>query len=507
MSSAAARMFKSALAAVGAGVLLPLSLAPFDLWPLGLVSAALLLLLLEDSRPGRGALIGWCYALGQFGCGASWIFISIHQHSATAALPAAVLTLLFCAGMALLFGALPWSLFGALPGARLPKALAAFPALWVLAEWLRTWVLGGFPWLLLGYAHLETPLAGWAPAGSVLAASGAAALSAAALVCMWRGAARARFAGVLALLAAWGGGAALERIQWTQVQGAPLKVGLVQANIPLDTKWRPHSWRQTIAHYRRLSTPLWEKHDLVVWPETVLPAWPQETAAFLAETGEIAAAKGAAFVAGVAESESGPQAAAGRQFYNTVLASGQGSGRYRKRHLVPFGEYVPLERWLRGALPFFDLPMSSFSAGAARQPLLRIQGIPAAAFICYEIAFPAMAAAALPEAGLLLTVSEDAWFGRSLAPHQHLQIARMRALEAGRDLVRATNSGLSAVVDYRGRTTAQSGLFREEIVTGEVRIRGGATPFARFGTRPVLVLCLALLALCSLLPRRRTRND
>ncbi len=503
MSARAALLPGPVLAAFGAGALLPLGLAPFDLWPLGLLSAALLLLLLEGRRPGQAALLGWSYGFGQFGLGASWIFISIYQHSATAALPAAVLTLLFCAGMALLFTTLPFALWSALPGSRPLKALLAFPALWVLAEWLRTWVLGGFPWLLLGYAHLETPLAGWAPTGSVLAAGGAAALSASALICLWRGPARVRSAAALALALAWGGGGILGQVPWTQAEGEPLRVGLVQANIPLDTKWQPPEWRQTMAHYQRLSAPLWENHNLVVWPETALPAYPREVADFLAKTGEIARSKGAAFVTGIAERAAGTSA--GEQFYNSVLAAGQGEGRYRKQHLVPFGEYVPLERWLRGALPFFDLPMSSFSRGAPVQPPLRVQGAILATFICYEIAFPAMAAAALPEAGLLLTVSEDAWFGRSLAPHQNLQIARMRALEAGRDLVRATNSGLSALVDHRGRVIAESRLFREETLTGKVRIRSGATPFARTGTGPVLVLCLLLLLLCSLAPRHPMR--
>jgi len=487
-------------AALGAGALLPLSLAPLNLWPLGLASAAGLLLLLQGSRPGRAAWLGWCYGFGQFGLGASWIFISIYQHSATAILPAALLTLLFCAGMALLFTTLPWALWSALPGSRTLKALAAFPALWVLGEWLRTWVLGGFPWLLLGYGHLETPLANWAPVGSVLAAGGATALSAGALVCLLRGPARARMGAALALLLAWGGGGILGQLSWTQAEGEPLRVGLVQANIPLSTKWQPPQWRQTMAQYWRLSIPLWQEHDVVVWPETALPAWPGEVAIFLTRVAGIAQAKGITFVTGIAEKSSG---AAGSGFYNSVLAAGQGAGQYRKRHLVPFGEYVPLEKWLRGALPFFDLPMSSFSRGTSAQPLLQVQGAPTAAFICYEIAFPAMVAAALPEAGLLLTVSEDAWFGRSLAPHQHLQIARMRALETGRDLVRATNSGLSALVDYRGQIIVQGRLFREETLSGKVRIRSGSTPFARTGTGPVLALCLALLLLCSLMPRRR----
>lgn len=484
--------------ALAAGGLQTASMAPLNLWPLGVLAAATLLHLLRERDALACFKIGWWNGFGLFLSGASWIFVSVHFHGNTAWPIAALIVFAFCATLGL-FSALLWGLWGAL-GNRRPtlKILPGFAAAWVLGEWLRTWLGSGFPWLFLGYGHLDTALAGWAPVGGVLAVGAGVAVSAAAC---WLIAARRSVAASLAALAlVWGGGWALRWVEWSRdADAAPIKAALVQANIDLLQKHQVGA-PSTNPLYARLSETLWPEHDLVVWPETSVGAGP-DNLAFLKQQARRAAEHDAGLIAGVVEYETDT----GRAF-NGIVGVGAADGRYRKRRLVPFGEFVPLENQLRGLIPFFNLPLSSFSRGddADAKPLA-IKDIAMASFVCYEIAYPDLVASSLGDSGALLTISEDAWFGDSLAPHQHLQISRMRALENHRPLLRATNTGLSAFIDHRGRVTQRSELMRRQILSGEIQTRQGQTPFTRHGSIPILALACAALALC-LWPRRRRRT-
>lgn len=481
--------YRGDLLAVAAGVLQTLSLAPLYWWPAGILAAALLFVLLRELNPGRAALRGWYYGCGLFGSGSSWVFISIHYHGGTAMPLALLLTVLFCIGMGLLFTTLPWALCRLSAGASAVRYACAFPLFWMFSEWTSTWVLTGFPWLLSGYAHPDTPLAGWAPLGGVqllgllIAASGVLTV----LLLKSSPSVRTLAAGLLLLI--WGGGALLRGVEWTTA-GSNLRVGIVQANIPLDIKWGdPRQLQQALDRYEKMSAPLWEKHELLAWPETALFDWRRESQALLRRMEENADRSGSGLIVGVTQRIAAADGSP--RYYNAAVGIGAARGQYHKRRLVPFGEYVPLERWIRGLTPFFDLPLSSFSRGAETQKNLFLNSTSAPVFICYEIAYPQTVARALPAAGLLLTLSEDAWFGRSLAPHQHLGIARMRALETGRELVRATNSGISALVDHRGRIKTRSALFKAQTLSGDITIRRGATPFVRTGLGPLLYLAAA----------------
>ncbi len=432
---------------------------------------------------------GFCYGFAQFGVGASWIYVSVATHGVESPLLAATITTIFCAGWALFCCALPWWLWRRLPLADDARGLLwAFPAVWVLGEWMRCWLFTGFPWLLVGYGHLDTPLAGWAPVGGVLAVSFAVALSGAALLCLKRGGPRATALIVLALL--WGGGTLLRTVEWTRPSPkTAMTAALVQANIPIEFKWRKAQREQIIARYRELSAPLWSEYELVVWPETALPNWYPDSRDMLHESSTLATTSSATLFSGIAERHRD------FNFYNSIWALGSNSGSYHKRHLVPYGEYWPLADWLNRLLPFMDLSVVGYSAGAERQPLLQTADHVIAPYICYEIVFPDLVREA-PGRGaeFLLTVSEDAWFGRSLMPHQHMQMAQMRALENSRALLRSTNSGISALVDHRGRLVRRGGLFQSEVVSGKLAVREGLTPFSRFGSLPILLLCAVLLA-------------
>ena len=488
-NSNAPRRARIGLLAVLAGGLLPLGLAPFHLWPLVLISAGALFWMLRGARSGWQAFArGWCFGVGKYGVGASWIYVSIHVYGPTPAPLAAGLVALFVVGMALFVGAGGWlfhRLRAAAGGGWLDAAHFAWA--WVVAEWTLTWLLTGFPWLFAGYAFIDTPLAGYAPVGGVLAVSLAAILTAALALSLPAARWPARV-GLLAVLAAiWAGGGLLGTIAWTQ-RAQSRAVAIVQGNLPQETKWTLEGWRTALARYEELSAPAWAS-DIVFWPEAALPA-PHRHNAERINAMRSGARGDLVLGATIAAADHAEESVV---YHNAALSTG--GGVYRKRRLVPFGEYVPLAGLLRGAIAFFDLPMSHMAAGERRQPLLRAAGLPVAMAICYEVAYPRAVAEQARRAALLATLSNDTWFGASIGPPQHLQIARMRALETGRFLVRATNNGITAIVDERGTVTARLAQFRAGVLTGEIRATTGATPFARAPFSPSTAALIAWLAL------------
>jgi len=510
--------------AVAAGLALPLSLAPFD-WPLlDLVSVALLFVLVREANVTRAAWLGWYFGLGKYGLGASWVYVSIHDYGHATPLLAGALVALFVALLAL-FPAFMTASYAALarlwqrapareapnaaPGSRagvrahsgatLVDALA-FAACWVLLDWALTWVLTGFPWLYAGYAHLGDPLRHLAPVGGVLLVSLAVAVSATSLVALVlerRGGVRV-LAAVCAMLP-WLAGAVFGRVEWV-TPGPGGRVALVQGNIPQDLKWLGTHTDEILDTYRRLSRDHFDT-DLVVWPEAAVVEFEHRAGPYLREMDGRARAGGAALVLGIPALERLPDGSVG--FLNTVQVVGLGEGRYVKRRLVPFGEYVPLEGLLRGAIEFFDLPMSHAVSGAWHQPLLVAKDWKLAAAICYEIVYPDLVRASAADADVIVTLSNDAWFGASIGPHQHLQMARMRALENGRFVLRATNNGITAIVDADGHVTAQLPQFEEGVLEGRFEVPRGRPPFVRLGEWPVLVL--AALLLLPLLKRGQAR--
>jgi apolipoprotein N-acyltransferase len=287
----------------------------------------------------------------------------------------------------------------------------------------------------------------------------------------------------------WAGGAVLKPIEWVaRGSETPLKVVLYQPNVPQEHKWDP-AWYQPILRQLREASEPYYGADILVWPEAAIPGFYQRARGFLDPIASRAAASETTLFVGAPF-----QAEQGRGYYNSVIALGQGEGVYHKQHLVPFGEYVPLEGLLRGLIAFFDLPMSAFSPGPAGQPPLRAGAYRVAPFLCYEVVYPELVARSARDSDLLLTISNDSWFGRSIGPLQHLQMAQMRALENGRYMIRGTNNGVSAIVDHRGQIVARTEQFVEATLVGEVEVMMGRTPFATFGVTPVIAACgIALL--------------
>lgn len=474
------------LLALVAGALLPLAFAPFGLYPIAPLSIALLIWAWMQAEPRRAFWRGWLFGLGQFGVGVSWVYVSIERYGNAAPFVAPIVTMLFVMVLAL------YPAFVGYLGRRLiPRqpalfALLGVPALWVLIEWLRGWLLTGFPWLDLGYSQTDSPLACLAPLVGHYGISVAVVLSGGVLALLVIGHARLKIL-VLALgVVIWIGSSLLEGIDGVKPQGEPLSVSVVQGNIDQARKWEPEEALNILETYRRLSEPEWGR-DIILWPETAVPMFLRDAASFIGELAVRAEESGSNLVFGVPTLGSAP-----RQYYNSVAVIGEELGIYRKRHLVPFGEYFPLRAALRW-LNFMDVPMADFTPGDANPSPLRVKGTPVGITICYEIAYSDVVRSNLPEAALLLTVSNDAWFGDSLAPHQHLQIARMRALETGRYLLRATNTGISAIIDNKGRIQGTTPQLRAAVLNGKVQPLSGATPFVRWGVAPLLVLLLVLL--------------
>ncbi len=488
------------LAALAAGALLPFAFAPYDVWPLAIVAPLVLLALLADLGPGAVARRAWCFGVGMFGSGASWVYVSIHVYGAAPVPLAAALTTIFCMGLAL-FPALTFWAWARWLRDRAGGIAIGFAAAWILGEWWRGWLLTGFPWLYLGYSQADGPLAGWLPIGGALGTGLIPALSAAALYLTLRRRRRGPLAlGVAAAL--WLVAPLLERIEWTAPDGEPLSVALVQGNIEQNLKWVPGQLEEILATYTALSEPLWGT-PLVVWPESAVPAYLDLVVEQLAPIAARAREAGSALLLGIPSRDANPERRRGFDAYNSVAVLGEGSGLYHKRRLVPFGEYVPLEAWLRGLIAFFDLPMSSFTGGPEEQAPLSAHAVTIAPSVCYEIAYADQVAAGARAAALLLTVSNDTWFGASIGPLQHLQIARVRALETRRPLIRATNDGVSALIDARGRITARGAQFTREVVRGHVQPTRGLTPFVRFGSMPLVdLLAFACLVLARPVRRR-----
>ncbi|BCO31571.1 apolipoprotein N-acyltransferase [Thiohalobacter sp. COW1] len=484
------------LLALAAGAALPLAFAPFSIAPLAILLPALLLALLPERRPRRALGLGYLFGLGCFGVGVSWVHISIHVFGGTPLVAAILVAALLVAFLALFPALAAWLTVWLAPLVGWPRYLLAAPAAWVLSEWLRGWLFTGFPWLLAGYTQLDTPLAGYAPVLGVHGVGLLLLVTAGALAAGIRSRRTGQRVLLLALvMGVWLGGSLLRHHDWTRAVGEPLEVSLVQGNIAQDRKWQETWQRATLARYLELSRREWSdparEVDLVVWPETAIPAfYHQIEDGFLRQLRRESRQADSELLTGIPVLDREQWA-----YYNAVMRVGGEDSFYFKRHLVPFGEYLPLRQWLGTLLQVMPLPVADFSSGGAQQPLLRVAGHPVGVSICYEIIFGTELLATLPEARLLVNVSNDAWFGDSLAPHQHLQMARMRALEAGRELLRATNTGISAVIDHRGRLRERGPQFEVAVVRASAQPREGATPYVQRGDLPVLLLVAGMLAL------------
>lgn len=476
-----------------AGAAMPLAFAPFDLAWLAVFCLAVLFLGWQAQTTRRAAWRGYLFGLGMFGVGTSWVIVSIHEFGHTPLWLAIFLTVLFVTILALypaLLGALVvrGKLLATLPG-----MLLGLPAGWLLVEWLRGWLFTGFPWLSLGYTQTDSLLAGYAPLLGSYAISLAIAVLAAGLVVFVSERSRAARLTALAAAAVVLLGAGLAQLpQFVSPLGQPVEVALLQGNVAQDEKWQPGMREVILDRYRDMTDAVLGT-PLIIWPETAVPDFYHNAIDdYLDDITRRARQAGSDLLIGVPILEYREMQPT---YYNSMVSLGGEFAVYHKRHLVPFGEYVPLGNVLRLIGGVFNLPMSDFSSGDSGQTRLPGAGLQLGVTICYEDVFGNETAAALPQASVLVNVSNDAWFGDSLAPHQHLQMARMRTIETGRPMLRATNTGISALIDHAGQIMARSPQFEIHTLRGKVQPMQGTTPYARYTDLPLISLALVLFGL------------
>ena len=465
---------------------MPLAFAPFQYYPVALLSVMVLFLIWDGIDGKQAAVRGFLFGVGLFGVGVSWIYVAIHEFGQASVLLAGLLTGLFVAFMALYLAALGWGIkkFTVKTTFTTFDYLFLLPVAWLFFDWFRGWFLTGFPWLELGVSQIEGPLSGYIPVVGALGVSLIGALSAGLLASAWR---FKQLSALLVFVAIWSGGAALKTVEWTYESDEPITVTLIQGNVPQDVKWDSAQVVKTLTLYQTTTQAHWQS-DLIVWPENAATVfYHQAKKAFFDPLASEAHENNTDILLGLPIYDDD-----GERYYNGMMSLGTERGFYHKRHLVPFGDYVPFE-WLRGLIAFFDLPMSSFYPGDDGQALLMAAGQKVGISVCYEDTFSSEMLDSLPEASMLVNATNNAWYGDSFAPHQHLQISQNRALETGRPIIRATTNGISALIDYRGTLQSTTAQFEMAVLTGKVQPRQGMTFYVQWQQWPLLILALFML--------------
>lgn len=478
---------------LAAGAALSLAFAPLDFWPLAILCPALLIWLWQGTSPRLAARLGFAFSFGTFAAGTYWLYVSIHGFGQAPLWVALLLMLGLVSIMGAYHALLGWVVARWLPARGAWRWMVGIPAGWLLVEWIRGWFLSGFAWLSLGYSQTGTWLAALAPVGGVYLLSAVLLLAAGALVTLLqRDATRGeRLAAGTALLLPWLLALGAGRIEWTQVAGAPVEVAVVQGAIPQDQKWLDENRDRTLDLYAGLTSEALGV-PLIVWPEAAAPDLANNLVPYLQAMATRAGERGSTLVMGVVRADR-PEGARETQYFNSVLALGREFAFYDKHHLVPFAEFFPVPAFVRGWLRLMSLPYSDFTRGAAVQPPLPAAGLQLATTICYEDAYGSTQLPVLAQATALVNVTNDAWFGRSSARYQHLQISRMRAIEAQRYMVRAANDGVSAVIGPHGELVARAAEYTPTVLRARIVPRSGLPPYARLGNWPVVLLALALL--------------
>jgi apolipoprotein N-acyltransferase len=469
-----------------AGTLLALSFAPFAYSYLAIISLALLFCSWQQCSALQAMIRGYCYGLGMFGLGVTWVFVSIYFYGNASIFASLLLSSLFAAF---------WAVFPALAG-YLSVTLAKYakpalllwiaPVIWILLEYGRGyWLLNGFPWLQIAYSQVDSVYAGFLPLVGVYGTGLLLAVSAAVLaeLIYFKRHFGVGTATVLLLIVS---GCGLKHIHWTETAGNPIKVALIQGNIDQGEKWQEDRLVKTLFTYQQMTYMHWDA-DVIIWPETSIPAYlSQVDEHFLMPLEQQAQAHNADVIVSLLDRDSKTNAV-----FNAALVLGEQRSFYRKNHLLPFGEYMPLQPLSGWVLHNIGMRLDDFSSGGNNQPLLKAGGYQFTTSICYEDAFGSEAIAQLAQTRYLVNLTNDAWFGHSLEPYQHLQMARARAIETGRYLLRATNTGVTAIIAPNGKVIRQAPLFETATVTGEIIPMQGITPYAKLGDK-VIILFLAM---------------
>jgi apolipoprotein N-acyltransferase len=473
---------------VFAGAATTLAFAPFDLRFLVFFTLALVFYFWNRLPLKQAMFSAWLFSLGLQCTGVSWIYHSVHTHGDAPVIFAVLLVFLLCCYLSIYSALAIYTVNRFLPNNTALRLLLFYPAAWLVFEWLQGYVMTGFSWMQLGYTQIDLPLSGFAPILGNHAISGLIAFCAGSLLLLivfWEKKQSKNMAALFFSVAIlWSIGGYLKTISWTQADGEPIRVSMVQGNIAQQDKWKKHMKQPTLDLYRDLS--LAQKDvDLIVWPETAVPDYWYRVVPYVKQLREDMRQKDADLLLGIFVKND-----EGRLLNSVMSIKGE---VYNKRHLVPLGEFIPLRFLIEFFNRFVNIPMSDIAFGQDGQALLKAAGVPMGVSICFEEAFSRDVIKDLPEAKILLNVSNDAWFEDSHEAHQHHAIARMRALEAGRYMIRSTNTGITSFINPHGEVIKQLPQFEVGVLKATIQPMVGATPFVRWGDALIVTVCSLLL--------------
>ena len=455
-----------------AGCILPFAFAPFHYSLVAVVSLTIYAYLsYENNRHLFG--LGLVFGLGYFGIGVSWVFVSMYNYGNMSLILSAFATLLWVLIMAVFPG------FTSFVANKFKTKfnkywyfLAILPACWFLFEWLRSWILTGFPWVLLGSSQITSPFAGFLPIIGELALGWLLMVFVGLIVLTSVKSLKVKIISFLTIAVLWVVATELNKIEWTQPNGKYLQVALVQGNIPIRKRWNPNYHQQIVNTYLNETKNL-KNVDLVLWPEAALPIRASRLSQNEIKVLDSIVPNGS-LISGIVNDTD--------KIYNSLIKIDHEINFYNKRHLVPFGEYTPLANnivgWLMNNL---QIPMSNFSHGTNENSVFTVKDSKIASSICYEIIFSNLIRLDAGIANILLTVSNDTWFSGSLAPEQHLAIARVRAKENGKPIIRATNDGVTAIIKPDGTVQARLPIGKLAVLQEKVVAYQGTTFYQKYG--------------------------
>lgn len=483
------------VAAVLLGVLTMFSFAPFGLFPLAVIAPAGLCAILYQATVRRSFWVGFYFGIGLFGSGVYWVFISISRYGDVPAIIALFITAALIALLALFPATACYTVNRYFKKESPLRLTCAFPAIWVLSEWVRSWLFTGFPWLLLGYSQTNSPLSGYAPLGSVYLVSlllmVSSGLVVEGLIALRKRNYITSYLNLVVISLIWVIGGLLCLIPWTRPVNQPITVSLIQGNIPQSLKWDPDNVALSLNTYSELSEPLWGKSDIIIWPEVAVPLPLSDAQDYVKAMAEKAAKTNTLLIFGIPEAAK--TVGNTTTYYNTLIATGKYNASYHKRLLVPFGEYVPFQAVFARAFDFMNVPMSNMVPGEPHQAPMVLGNIKIVPSICYEVAYPDFSRSVDPSISLLLTVTNDAWFGESTAQAQHLQMAIMRSIEMARPGIFVSNDGITAIINPKGLIEEVAPTHTVFVLTSKIQAYEGLTPWMRNGIDALLAVILVML--------------
>lgn len=492
-------LFGQLISAFILGALQVFAFAPFEQYWIVYPSFVGFFLLLQEVQKSskRYFLISYSFSIAMFLSSIHWVYVSMDLFGGMPIIASASLITILCAYLAIFPSSALWAGTRFLILSDATRYLLTIPVFWLISDWLRGYVLTGFPWGYLGYSHADTPLAGFAPILGVQGITLAIMVICGALTLLIQ-----KQKIILNLVLICGlliTGAILKKQQYSELQPA-VRVSLVQGNIDQNEKWKRGQLYPSLIKYLDLSNIKQDRQpELIIWPESAIAALELDMQEFLQPLSRNLAARNKTLITGIIDYQ-----LASDSYYNSIITLGKlpagqvyslaSKNRYQKHQLLPIGEFVPFEDLLRPLAPYFNLPMSSFQRGALVQPNLQSRQTAFVSALCYEIAFPELLRKNITEkTGMLLTLSNDAWFGDSIGPAQHLQIARMRAIEFARPLLRSTNNGITAIFDSHGNELGRLPANYAAVLTEKVQPALGHTPYQTYGSLPLYLYCLLVL--------------